>query len=133
MRGRAMMGRGRRSAVRRMTETVQFFEVKRGLDPVTFEEADVEVPVGAPILGRLRDEDRAAREVVVAGQFPSTSMLVLSVPVGSVLVDKGAFARVLASSADSSLIGAVVRVLFSPTQGQVTAWRYPVEAVSRGV
>lgn len=130
MRGRAMMGRGRRSAVRRMTETVQFFEVKRGLDPETFLEADIEVPVGSPVAGRLRVEDRAAREVVVAGQVPSTSMLVLSVPVDSVLVDKGAFARVIASTSDASLVGTVVRVLFSPTQGQVSAWRYPVEGVS---
>lgn len=123
----------RAEAVSRMTERGYFFEWVPGFDPVTLLETEVERVVGVPTVARLRSDNRSAGEVVVGTQVPAVSTLVLSVPVGSVLVGKGLFFRVTDSSSDAGLVGVVVRTLFEPTLGQVTAWRYPVEAVSRGV
>lgn len=121
----------RRQAESRMTETVQFYTVSAVDDPVTFVSTLVELPVGEPTRARLRSDGRSSRELAVVGQVAALNSLVLSVPVGSVLVGADVFARVLDSSSDSGLVGVVVRTLFEPTLGQVSAWRYPVEAVSR--
>ena len=120
----------RAEAESRMSEVGYFFEWVPGFDPVTFEEAEVERVVGGPTVARLRSDNRAAGEVVVGTQVPAVSTSVLSVPVGSVRVGKDVFFRVTDSSSDAGLVGVVVRTLFEPTMGQVTAWRYPVEGVS---
>lgn len=121
----------RAEAVSRMTETGYFFRLVDGTDPVTFEAITVEQVVGVPVMARLRADNRSAQTVVVAGQVPQVSTLVLSVPVGSVLVGADVLFRVTASASDPGLVGVVVRTLFEPSLGQVSAWRYPVEAVSR--
>ena len=120
----------RAEAVSRMTETGYFFRLVDGTDPVTFEAITVEQVVGVPTVARLRSDNRAAGEVVVGTQVPAVSTSVLSVPVGSVHVGEDVFFRVTDSSSDTGLVGVVVRTLFEPTMGQVTAWRYPVEGVS---
>ena len=123
----------RAEAVSRMTETGYFFRLVDGTDPVTFEAITVEQVVGALTVARLRTDNRSAQTVVVGTQVPAVSTLVLSVPVGSVRVGQDALFKVTSSTVDDALVGVVVRTLFEPTLGQVSAWRYPVEAVSRGV
>lgn len=123
----------RREAESRMDCVVQFFTTEDGTNPLPpYNAIQVEVPVQGPTIARLRSDDRAARDVQVAGQVPAFSTLVLSVPVGSVLVGADFFARVISSTSDDGLVGVVVKTKFEPVLGQVTAWRYPVEALPRG-
>ena len=127
-----VLGEGRAAAEARMSEVGYFFRLVRGTDPVTFLETEVEEVIGVPTIARLRPDARSAKMVVAAGQTPVVSTLVLSVPVGSVRVGQDALFKVTGSTVDDALAGVVVRTLFEPTLGQVSAWRYPVEAVSRG-
>lgn len=114
----------------RFTDTVTFFTVATGEDPVTLQPVEVETVVAAGVRGRLRSAARDPRDVPFAGQLPVVSKLVLSVPVGSVRVGPSVFARVTASASDAGLVGVKVRTTDYPTMGQVSAWRYPVEQVS---
>lgn len=120
----------RAEAVSRFTETVTFFTVVRGEDPVTLQPIDVETPVASDVPARLRSAARDPRDVPIAGQEPVVSKLTLSVGVGSVRVGPSVFVRVTASTADPGLVGVKVRTTDFPSMGQVTAWRYPVEQVS---
>jgi hypothetical protein len=120
----------RAEAVSRFTETVTFFTVTRGEDPVTLQPIDVETVIEADVAARLRSAARDPRDVPIAGQEPVVSKLTLSVGVGTVRVGPSVFVRVTASSSDPGLVGVKVRTTDFPTMGQVTAWRYPVEQVS---
>lgn len=120
----------RAEAESRFTETVTFFTVERGEDPITLQPVDVETVLANDVRARLRSAARDPRDVPIAGQEPVVSKLTLSVGVGSVRVGPSVFVRVTASKADEGLVGVKVRTLDFPTMGQVSAWRYPVEQVS---
>lgn len=119
----------RREAESRFTETVVFFTASEETDPETLDVVAVESPIGETA-ARVKVNATQRRDVESGGQHPVLSRLEVHVAVGSVDAPTGSFVRVVASTADSSLVGNVYRVSEPHAAGNVTAWRYPVEEVS---
>lgn len=122
----------RAEAESRFTEMFTFYTVTRGLDD-DLQPTDIETVIASGVRGRVRSSARDSRDVEFVGQDPVVSQLVLSVAVGSVPMAArrpSVFARCTASTSDPGLAGMKYRTKDSPTMGQVTAWRYPVEQVS---
>lgn len=125
------LGMGRAQAVARFTETFKAYTVTRVLDNDTGLYVDTEVTVYAAVVGRVKLPTMTVSERDQGAQAPAIQDVHVHVAVGStpnVTVD--VMWRVTASSADSSLVGRVFRTKGLPQAGQVTAWRYPVEAVN---
>ncbi|MGF3055613.1 DUF6093 family protein [Microbacterium sp. YY-01] len=120
----------RAEAESRMTETVEFFTVTPGHDPVTLKAIKIETVLKTSVRARVKAAKRDARDVAVGGQTPVLSQTVLSVPVGSHKTAPSEWVRVTASTADDGLVGTTYRVADYPTLGQVTAWRCPIEQTS---
>lgn len=121
---------GRRMAAQRFTETVTFFTVARGEDPVTLQPVDVETVVVAGVPARVKVTSSVASDRELAGQAPAVMQREVHVPVGSVTVGPSVMVRVTASTADPGMVGRVFRTGMRSGVGQVTVWRYPVEEVS---
>lgn len=120
----------RASAESRMTETVTFFTVEPGYDPVTLKATNVETVVAEGIPGRVKPAKREGTDVKIGGQTPVVAQTVLSVPVGSHRTAPSEWVRITASTSDDALVGTTYRVADYPTLGQVTAWRCPIEQTS---
>lgn len=125
-----VLGFGRRQALARMTETVVFFTTEDGVDPVTFEAVTVENVIADDVPARVAMTVSSPRDVEAGAQWVASGRLEVHVPVGSVLVGDGVTVRVKSSSADAGLVGLLFTTKHHPAQGQVSAWRYPVEAVA---
>lgn len=121
---------GRRMAAVRFTETVEFFTVVRGEDPVTLQPVDVETVVTSGVPARVKITSSVVSDRQIAGQAPSVMQREVHVPVGSVVVGPSVFVRVTASRSDPGMVGRVFRTGMRSGVGQVTVWRYPVEEVS---
>lgn len=121
---------GRAQAEARMTETFTFFTLGDEVeDPVTHQPSFPEVVVGST-RGRFKATSTQPTDKSIGGQNPAVDRPEVHVPVGSVFVGEGVHVRCTASTADASLVGRVFITRFAPSSGQVTAWRYPVEADS---
>ena len=125
-----VLGFGRRQALARMTETVVFFTTAHSFDPVTLEDVTVENVIADDVPARVAMTVSSPRDVDAGAQWVGSTRLEVHVPVGSVLVGDGVTVRVKSSTSDPALVGVKYLTKHHPTLGQVTAWRYPVEAVS---
>lgn len=125
----AAVGMGRRLAAQRLTETVEFYTVEQGTDPVTLQPVDVETVV-ATTPARVKVVSPSWTEKQIAGQAPAVTQREVHVPVGAVDVGPSVFVRVTASTVDPGMVGRVFRTGMRSGVGQVTVWRYPVEEAS---
>lgn len=121
---------GRRMAAQRFTETVDFFTVVKGEDPVTLQPVDVETVVAANVPARVKITSSVVSEKTIAGQAPAVMQREVHVPVGSVSVGASVSVRVTASTSDPGMVGRVFLTGMRSGVGQVTVWRYPVTEVS---
>lgn len=119
----------RGNAESRFTETVCFFTEVPQTD--SFGETTVTATVlfdDVPARVRQTARDSSTRDV--AGQAPAASQLRVDVPVGTAKVGPSVVILVKQSTADAGLVGTRFLTKDAAVMGQVTAWRYPVEAVS---
>ena len=127
-----VLAMGRVQAERRFTETFTFFSesytppAEGQIDPVL-----VETNLYVGVLGRVKFPSLNVSERDQGGQLLSVQSPEVHVAVGATPnIRADHFCRVTASTADSSLVGRKFRIAGLPASGQVTAARFPVEAVS---
>lgn len=121
----------RATAEGNFTEVFTFYTSTPGTDPDTLEDIEVESPIHALIPGRIKYPTATVSESTAVGQRFAEQSVIASVAVGStpnVLTDH--LCRVVSSTVDPGLVGRVFRVTGQPASGQVSAWRYPVQADS---
>jgi hypothetical protein len=99
-------------------------------DPLTFVTTTVESIVAGAVKARVKFTAAQGQDVESGGQHPVVQRVEVHVPVGTVPMAPGVFARVSGSLVDVGLVGRVFRVAERPPGGQVTAYRIPVEEVS---
>jgi hypothetical protein len=122
---------GRGMAAARFTETFKVYTVTRVLDEDTGLYEDTEVTVYASVAGRVKFPTLTVSERDQGAQTPAVQDVHVHVAVGAAPnAVVNTLWRVTASTGDSSLVGRVFRTKGTPQAGQVTAHRYPVEAVS---
>lgn len=122
---------GRARAEGRFTETFTAFTTAKVLNESTGAHATVETPLYTGIGGRVKFPSMTVSESAQPGQVAAVQSVEVHVAVGATPdVVVGATWRVTASTADDSLTGRTFRTKHLPQGGQVTAHRYPVEAVS---
>lgn len=127
----AALSHGRRWAQQRFTETFTVFTVTRVLNETTGLYEDDEDVRHADVPGQFKFPTLTVSEREQGAQSPAVQDIVIKVAVGATPdVVTGDLWRCTASTADPSLVGRVVRTKGLPQAGQVTAHRYPVEAVS---
>lgn len=119
----------RSQAESRMTETVSSVSIVITVDPNTLVTTETPTTHYAGI-ARVKYPTITVSDREVAGQQIAFQDIIVSVPVGSAIVEPGQTFIVSASIADASLIGREYRVKAAPQAGQVTALRYPVEELS---
>ena len=125
------LGMGRRQAEARFTETLRAFTVSRVLNESTGEYTNTEVVVYASVPGRVKFPSLTVAERDQGAQTPAVQDVHVHVAVGATPnVAVNTVWRVTASSVDPGLVGREFRTKGIPQAGQVTAHRYPVEAVS---
>lgn len=127
-----VLGMGRAQAEARMTETVTITgESSFSTNATTLAVTTTAGSSHYSGAARVRQVTSYASDAESAGQFPATQRLEVHIPVGSgSTVATGDLVLVSASAADASLVGRKYRVQGVPDGGQVTARRFPVEAVS---
>lgn len=121
----------RSQAKSRFTETFTAYTVTTELDETTGLEEPTETPLYSGVAGRVAFPTLTVSERPQGGQVPAVQDIHVHVEVGATPnVTVNVLWRVTASTADASLVGRVFRTKGLPQSGQVTAHRYPVEAVS---
>lgn len=122
----SVLRRGRDRAEQRMTETVIAGKwVRRTVDGKATRVLEVK-----RYEGKARQANGASRAVAErdsASQNVASQDLRLDLPVGAPMLADGDEIEVIASTADSALVGRVFEVTGMPDMGQVTAHRYPVK------
>jgi hypothetical protein len=113
------------------TESFTFFTSTTIPNPDTLEDVTTETPIHENIPGRIKYPTGTVSESSAVGQRFAEQSVTASVAVGStpnVLTDH--LVRVVSSTVDPGLVGRTFRVTGQPASGQVSAHRYPIEAVS---
>lgn len=123
---------GRAQAEARFTETLTAFRVEHSTEPdENGDYPDVEVVLYTGVRGRVKFPTLTVSERQQGGQVPAIQDVHVHVAVGATPnVVVSTVWRVTASTADSALVGREFRTKGLPQAGQVTAHRYPVEAVN---
>lgn len=126
------LGLGRTQAVARFTETLTAYRVELPTEPdENGAYTPIEVVLYASVKGRVKFPTLTVSEREQGGQVPAIQDVHVHVAVGATPnVVVNTLWRVTASTADPSLVGREFRTKGLPQAGQVTAHRYPVEAVN---
>lgn len=117
----------RAAAESRMTQTWRIGTLSETTDPATFDVVKTVQPVVYTGRGRLKPSTTAGTNADAAGQLVAIYSLELHLPVGTTGIERGMVAICDACPEDPSLVGRMVRIAGGPSQGQVTAARYPVD------
>ena len=113
-----------------MTETVEVGQFGDGFDPATGESTLELVESRYVGKARVKYPSYAVAEQSPASQPIAQQDVVVSLPAGSGPVFEGDMVRVVASSADGSIVGRMFRVKGQPVGGQTTAYRLTVTETS---
>jgi len=112
------------------TESLTFFSSVTVQNTETLTDETTEAPIHT-VPGRIKYPTSTVSESSAVGQRFAEQSVIASVAVGSTPnVRTDHFCRVVSSTVDPGLVGRVFRVTGQPASGQVSAARYPLEAVS---
>jgi hypothetical protein len=121
----------RAQAESRMSESVAVFTETLSdppageIEPVVTEEVAIE-----SVIARVKYSANAVAEQSQGGQLTSVQSVEIHFPWGTTGIRADQFVRVVASSADESLVGRKFRLQGYGSAGQTTALRVPAEEVS---
>lgn len=127
-----VLGMGRAQAESRMTQTWQVGFLDEDTDPVTFEVIQLfDAVYTGP--GRYRSQTWTTSEPMPGKQPVSVQSEELHLPAGTSGITVDMRAVCTACPEDASLVGKVLRIKGRPSQGQVTAARFPVEDIDERI